>query len=528
MFNFKSKGQGPIVDTTVYERGSIRVSDPDLAGRIRYQGLTEEDLGVVAHWRSAVETTMETMIDAFYDYIRAESGAWAVIQKNTTVDRQRPILTRYLQTLLTGRVDDDFIAYRRRVGETHDRIDLDTNYYLAMYEVIRKHANAAVAAAGATPAQLQRFQDAFQRLLQVDMGLCMAIFIESRKKRAVDSINVMVNDLGGILTEVADGGLTIRVTQDYEGEFGKVKEALNKALDALEEAIARASVGAQQVASASNQIAAGSQALAQGASEQASTLEEVTASLKEISDMTKTNSLSAQEAQTLASASQEATNQGVEKVRELSTAIHGIKASSDASAKIVKTIDEIALQTNLLALNAAVEAARAGEAGRGFAVVAEEVRNLAIRSADAARDTASLIQESVRNSEVGVTMNEQVVTYLEGITGRMAQLDAKVAEIASASQHQDVAVNQINVAIDQLNQVTQQSAANAEESAAAAEELSAQSTEMLETVGAFTVRTDGDTGSQYHQPAKKVVGGSPLGGRSPKLKVVDDGGLRSF
>ncbi|GAB1343859.1 methyl-accepting chemotaxis protein [Gemmatimonas sp.] len=170
----------------------------------------------------------------------------------------------------------------------------------------------------------------------------------------------------------------------------------------------------------------------------------------------------------------------------LSKAIDDISKSSDETARIVKTIDEIAFQTNLLALNAAVEAARAGDAGRGFAVVAEEVRSLAIRSAEAAKNTAALIEAAVANAHNGVTFNKEVMAKLDEIDGDVTRVSQVVSEIAEESRNQQEGVRQINAAVDQLNTVTQQAAANAEESAAASEELAGQSTTLTSLVGTFT------------------------------------------
>ncbi len=172
-------------------------------------------------------------------------------------------------------------------------------------------------------------------------------------------------------------------------------------------------------------------------------------------------------------------------MRRLSDAINKIQASSDATAKIVKTIDEIAFQTNLLALNAAVEAARAGDAGKGFAVVAEEVRNLAMRSAEAAKNTANLIEESVSNSGGGVAINQEVLKNLVEINGQVKKVSEVMVDIAAASEQQTQGVGQVNAAMERMNLVTQQTAANAEESASASEELAGQAQEMRGMVLSF-------------------------------------------
>ena len=269
----------------------------------------------------------------------------------------------------------------------------------------------------------------------------------------------------------------------------------------LDKALQQVAIGADQVASASIQVSTGGQSLSQGASEQASSLEEVSSSLQEMSSMTKQNTLNAKEAKGVADQARGSADKGVESMNRMSSAINQIKSSSAATAKIVKTIDEIAFQTNLLALNAAVEAARAGDAGRGFAVVAEEVRNLAMRSAEAAKNTANLIEEAVKNSENGVAINAEVLNNFQEIAEKTNKVSQVVAEIAAASDQQDQGISQLNKAVEQLNQLTQQNAANAEESASAAEEMSSQSEEMRSMVAGFKLTssaefTQGATGRQ--------------------------------
>lgn len=240
--------------------------------------------------------------------------------------------------------------------------------------------------------------------------------------------------------------------------------------------------GAEQVSSSSGQVSAASQSLAEGATEQAAGLEQTSSSLEEMSSMTKQNADNAQQANALANTASKAADNGAKAMNKMTSAIRDIQKSSDETAKILKVIDEIAFQTNLLALNAAVEAARAGEAGKGFAVVAEEVRNLAMRSAEAAKNTANMIEQSVCNAKNGVDIAVEVNKVFEEIVQSIGKTKDLVGEIAAASSEQSKGIDQINSAVAQMDKVTQQNAANAEESASASEELNAQAETMNQIV----------------------------------------------
>jgi methyl-accepting chemotaxis protein len=265
-------------------------------------------------------------------------------------------------------------------------------------------------------------------------------------------------------------------------------------LKPLKRVIHLLSEASEQIENASGQVSSASQSLAEGATEQAAGLEETSSSLEEMSSMTKQNADNAQQANLLAAQAKSAAHDGADSMKRMTGAIDDIQKSADETSKIIKVIDEIAFQTNLLALNAAVEAARAGEAGKGFAVVAEEVRNLAMRSAEAAKNTASLIEGSVKNAKHGVEISTEVSKKLEEIVSHIAKTTDLVAEIAAASTEQAQGIEQINTAVSQMDKVTQQNAAAAEESASAAEELSAQAQQMHTVVEKLVTIVDGSRG----------------------------------
>ncbi len=270
-----------------------------------------------------------------------------------------------------------------------------------------------------------------------------------------------------------------------------INKTLTKIIDGL-------NAGSEQVSAASSQVSSSSQQLAEGSSEQASSIEEVSSSLEEMTSMTRQNADNAKQANSMSQEAQSAAVKGADAMSQMSDAIQKIKSSSDETAKIVKTIDEIAFQTNLLALNAAVEAARAGEAGMGFAVVAEEVRNLAQRSAEAAKNTAQLIEESQANADNGVAVSGNVESILKEIEASVEKVTHLIGEVSAASDEQTQGISQINTAISQMDQVTQSTAANAEESASASEELTSQAGELKEMVQVlvYIVGGSSDNGSR--------------------------------
>jgi methyl-accepting chemotaxis protein/methyl-accepting chemotaxis protein-1 (serine sensor receptor) len=244
---------------------------------------------------------------------------------------------------------------------------------------------------------------------------------------------------------------------------------------------------AQHVASATAQVAASAQSLSEGASSQAASLEQTSASTEEIHSMADKNAESSRSAATNMSEASARIEEAHLNLREMVGSMNEINSSSDKISKIIKVIDEIAFQTNILALNAAVEAARAGEAGMGFAVVADEVRNLAQRAAEAAKDTAGLIEESIGRSNEGKDKLDRVAAAIHGITEQSMKVRTLVDELNIGSQEQARGIEQISKAVVQIQNVTQKTAATAEESASAAEELSAQSATLKELVQRLTV-----------------------------------------
>ena len=309
-------------------------------------------------------------------------------------------------------------------------------------------------------------------------------------KNFSDGSKLIIDDISYVTGELSDGNFTVksRCENAYVGAFSAILSSFNSLIDKLNEIIGRINESADQVSSGSDQVSGGAQALSQGATEQASSVEELAATIHIISEQINENAANAHEANDRTNVAVSEMGSANDKMKELVGAMDEISASSDETQKIIKTIEDIAFQTNILALNAAVEAARAGAAGKGFAVVADEVRNLAGKSAEAAKNTTSLIENTVAAINKGNSLVTEVADKMSNAmeaSNVVVDLNMKISE---ASKQSADSVTQVTVGIEQISSVVQTNSATAEESAAASEELSGQANMLKEMVSDFKFR----------------------------------------
>jgi len=333
-----------------------------------------------------------------------------------------------------------------------------------------------------------------------------------------------VTTIAGELEVVAGGDLTADII--LLSDVDTMGKSLKKMVENLSHMFVEIQASTNQVSSGSRQVADGAQSLAQGATEQAASIQELSSSIAEIAERTRENAATADKTAALSATIKENAEKGSRQMDDMITAVSEINEASKGISKIIKTIDDIAFQTNILALNAAVEAARAGQHGKGFAVVAEEVRNLASKSAEAARDTGNMIQNSMEKAQLGSRIAGETATSLNDIVTGINESGHLVAEIASASEQQSTAISQINTGIEQVAQVVQQNSATAEQSAAASEEMSGQSDNLQQLIAQFRLKDSG--GQRSSLPAaehstQRRLGISKRSEHSPPEDAADFG-----
>lgn len=426
--------------------GTIAVTDDAIIRRINFLRLHQDDLATINGWSHVVEPAIADLVDSFYVRVMAEPETRTILLEHSSVERQRPMITRYVHSLIAGVIDDNYVKYRQHVGHVHERINLDSSYYVAMYEVIRSHLRAAVADGGATQKEYWRFADALERLLEFDIGLTVSSLADRRKEQ-----NAVLGESIGSIATTASEMLSI-AGQQSESAINQ-STSVTETVSVIEEITATAS----QTAAKAHEVA---QAVSLTESLGISGKESVDASISAMAEVRDSANDVANRIETLAD---DATN----------------------ISEIIATVSDIAEQTNLLALNAAIEAARAGEHGRGFSVVATEIKKLA----DEAKQATAQVRRILGNVQVSTnqalssahenTKRMQATMAIVASAGEtIASLAATlqdsadaVAEISATAEQQATGVSHIREAMAQVQQTAEQSRLASEQTEAAAREL---------------------------------------------------------
>jgi len=345
--------------------------------------------------------------------------------------------------------------------------------------------------------------------------------IKDALNSTIDTLDSYLKEITFLLGQVAQGNLDVEITREYVGDFVEMKTSINGIVESLNHMLREIYNAAEQVAAGARQVSDSSQSLSQGSAQQAGSIEEITASMEQVASQTNQNASNASQTSVLANKARDYALQGDQQMQEMLSAMEEINRASTNISKIIKVIDDIAFQTNILALNAAVEAARAGQHGRGFAVVAEEVRNLANRSANAAKETTEMIESSMEKVNMGSRIADETAKALERIVEEVTEAAELVSQIAVSSNEQATGITQVNQAISHVAQVVHGNSATAEESAAASEELSSQAQLLKDMVNRFQLK-DMESGKEDEEALQKE---EDLTGDLPMEEPMDEAAL---
>jgi methyl-accepting chemotaxis protein len=398
------------------------------------------------------------------------------------------ISTGYIDRISRGDLPESITEeFKGDFNVIKEKLNLAITSIHALVSDANMLAEAAVAGALQTRADASRHQGDYRKIVEgVD--------------RTLDLVTEPLGQAIDILKLMADGDLTGRMEGDYRGDFDILKTAMNETLESVSGTMSQINVAVEQVAEGSVQVSQASQALSQGATEQAASLEEITSSTTQISGQTRQNTENAVKMNALAKEAQGNAIKGNEQMKDLVGAMNDINTSAEEIRKIVKAIDDISFQINLLALNANVEAARAGKYGKGFAVVAEEVRNLAVRSANSVKETTRMVDEAIGNIQRGNALVGGTAKQLDQIVTGAEEVSIIAEEVSVAGREQTQGLEQISQGLNQIDQVTQNNTASAEESASASEELSSQAQQVKSMLARFRLDSAAAARAQAARP----------------------------
>jgi len=508
----------------------------DLSARKAFIGLDAEVEANLKKLRGVIDREMPGALDAFYAKLLKEPEVARFFTTEAPVARAKGAQLSHWSQIATGSIDHNYVDRVSRSGLTHARIGLEPRWYIGGYAIIVDRMVKSIlrdlwpksrfrTTNEAASDEVAALVSSFVKTLLLDMDLAITVYfqasekarLEAEQKAAADAASqrrreeeaardrvekdailsseraMVVQKIGAALEALASQNLTAVVAGELPAAYKKLQDDFNTAVKRLDEALLLISSSTQTIETGTREIAAASDDLARRTEQQAAALEQSLATVRSITDTIRRTSASSDMAAKAVAAARVDADRSGNIVAEAVGAMGRIEHSSQEIGQIISVIDEIAFQTNLLALNAGVEAARAGEAGRGFAVVAAEVRALAQRAADAAKQIKTLVGTSSEEVASGVRLVSEAGSALMRIVEQINEISGTVSKIAATAREEADSIQQINIALGEVDKATQQNAAMAEEASAAGRTLAVESQRLSELIGQFQLSTNGSS-----------------------------------
>lgn len=493
----------------------------DIEGRLSFMGLDAEMRGALVGLKPLIEKALPIALDRFYQRVRETGAVARFFSSDSHMAGAKAAQVGHWNALSSAGFDAAYAERVSKIGRIHARIGLEPRWYIGGYAMIAEHLVTEILKADwpkggffarkdEGPEVMAKRISAVIKALMLDMDIAISVYNEavdtSLQAKVADQVQdserqTVTAGFGAAIKRISEGDLTARITADLPPAYAGLRDNFNAAIADLARAIGGIGAGASQIHIGAKEIATAADDLARRTERQAASLEETAAAVEQVTRTVRQTAEGADQANSVVMAARGNAEQSGAVVEHAIDVMTSIQESSASIGKIVGVIDEIAFQTNLLALNAGIEAARAGEAGRGFAVVAAEVRALAQRCADAAKDIQGLIAKSQQQVEDGVNSVNQVAQSLNRIVEQVVEVSAVFAQIRASTAEQATGLQAVNSAVRQMDQITQQNAAMVEQANAASQALTSESEQIATRLRAFRTSGSASTSTGYRQVA---------------------------